>query len=69
MYVDQQEPNTTSWLAKAGSALWAIIMAFAIGIFVLFLALNMFLGCETWDETRWNQYNSCVTPAQFFLLD
>lgn len=69
MYANQHEPTTTGWLAKAGNALLAIISAFIFGIFVLFLGLNVFLGCETWDKTQWNQYNSCVTPAQFFLLD
>jgi uncharacterized membrane protein (DUF2068 family) len=69
MYAHQQEPNTTGWLAKAGNTLLAITMAFVFGIFALFLVLNVFLGCETWDKTQWNQYNSCVTPAQFLLLE
>ena len=37
-----------------------------IAFFMAFLLLNMLLGCETWDETLWTQYNSCVTPSMLF---
>lgn len=31
---------------------------------VVFTFLNLLLGCQTWDESQWTEYNSCITFAQ-----
>ena len=41
--------------ATIGMALFAFLMAFVL--------INFMLGCETWDETYWTEYNSCLTPS------
>jgi hypothetical protein len=46
--------------ATIGMTLFAFLM-----VFVLF---NFMLGCETWDETYWTEYNSCITPSQLIGL-
>jgi len=42
--------------AAIGIAAFSLMMAFTI--------INFMLGCETWDETYWTEYNSCITPSQ-----
>ena len=37
-----------------------------MGFFMAFLALNLLLGCETWDQSLWTERNSCVTPAMIW---
>jgi hypothetical protein len=39
--------------ATIGMTLFAFLMVFVL--------LNFMLGCETWDEARWTETNSCVT--------
>lgn len=29
---------------------------------LLWIGLNILLGCETWDQTRWTETNSCLMP-------
>lgn len=45
----------------AGTAI-AFISAFGIAL-ILF---NLVLGCETWDESQWTEYNSCITPMHIW---
>ena len=28
------------------------------------VGINFLLGCETWDQSYWTEYNSCITPTQ-----
>jgi len=38
-----------------------VLVAFCL-MFV-FAIINFMLGCETWDERYWTEYNSCLTPS------
>jgi hypothetical protein len=46
--------------ATIGMTLFGFLMAFVL--------INFMLGCETWDETYWTEYNSCITPSQLIGL-
>ena len=30
------------------------------------IIFNLILGCETWDESRWTETNSCITPMHIW---
>tara|TARA_B100001063_G_C16564568_1_gene452741 strand:- start:385 stop:600 length:216 start_codon:yes stop_codon:yes gene_type:complete len=47
---------------NAGAAIALTIIGFGMA----FTLLNMMLGCETWDQSLWTEYNSCVTPSMLF---
>ena len=34
------------------------------GLMFGFIGINFLLGCETWDQSYWTEYNSCITPTQ-----
>jgi hypothetical protein len=37
------------------------LVAYAIGAYLLlWIGMNMLLGCETWDQTRWTETKSCI---------
>lgn len=36
------------------------------GLFLAFLLINLFLGCESWDKELWNDEHSCLTPSQIY---
>jgi len=42
----------------------ALVVTAGVGVFLAFLIINLLLGCETWDESLWTEYNSCLTPQQ-----
>jgi uncharacterized membrane protein (DUF2068 family) len=44
------------------------VLFIAFILLIEFALINFMLGCNTWDETLWTEYNSCVTPAQLFGL-
>ena len=46
--------------ATIGMALFAFLMVFVL--------LNFMLGCETWDQTYWTDYNSCITPLHMINI-
>ena len=46
--------------------LFAAIGTVLIGFLMAFILVNMVLGCETWDQELWTEYNSCITPAMMF---
>ena len=46
---------------KVLSALWATALVVAFGFLMAFVLINFMLGCETWDESLWTEYNSCIT--------
>ncbi len=46
--------------------LFAAIGTVLIGFLMAFILVNMVLGCETWDQELWTEYNSCITPTMMF---
>ena len=42
-------------------ALGATALVVAFGFLMAFVLINFMLGCETWDESLWTEYNSCIT--------
>ena len=49
---------------KLMDALLATVGIIFIGLVFGFVGINFLLGCETWDQSYWTEYNSCVTPTQ-----
>ena len=43
------------------------LLSFGAACFVVFLFINLVLGCESWDKDLWTENNSCVTVGM--LLD
>ena len=41
-------------------------LAVAVGFGIAFIAINFMLGCESWDERYWTEYNSCLTLPQLW---
>ena len=66
MHLEQYK--TTFW-QKALQAIGATLAMTVLALFFMFALFNFMLGCETWDETYWTERNSCITPAQFLMLD
>jgi len=46
---------------KVLSTLGATALVVAFGFLLAFVLINFMLGCETWDESLWTEYNSCIT--------
>ena len=46
---------------KVLSTLGATALVVAFGFLMAFVLINFMLGCETWDESLWTEYNSCIT--------
>lgn len=46
---------------KVLSALGATALVVAFSFLLAFVLINFMLGCETWDESLWTEYNSCIT--------
>jgi hypothetical protein len=38
---------------------------FGFTLMMLFTILNFMLGCESWDQSYWTEYNSCIYPSEF----
>ena len=49
---------------KLMDALLATVGIIFIGLLFGFVGINFLLGCETWDQSYWTEYNSCITPTQ-----
>ena len=49
---------------KLRDALLATVGIIFIGLVFGFVGINFLLGCETWDQSYWTEYNSCITPTQ-----
>jgi hypothetical protein len=49
---------------KLRDALLATVGIIFIGLMFGFVGINFLLGCETWDQSYWTEYNSCITPTQ-----
>ena len=39
----------------------ALVVTAGVGFLLAFIIINLLLGCETWDESLWTEYNSCLT--------
>ena len=39
----------------------ALVVTAGVGVLLAFVFINLLLGCETWDESLWTEYNSCLT--------
>ena len=39
----------------------ALVFTTGVGFLLAFVIINLLLGCETWDESLWTEYNSCLT--------
>ena len=42
----------------------ATAMILVVSFSLSFIIMNLFLGCETWDEELWTAYNSCILPLE-----
>ncbi len=40
-----------------------------ISLFLMFVTLNLILGCVTWDSSLWTDQSSCITPLQMVGYD
>jgi high-affinity Fe2+/Pb2+ permease len=45
------------------------LVSLVIAWFIVFIGINMILGCETWDQELWTETNSCLTFSQALFLD
>ena len=39
-------------------------MILIVSLSLVFVIINLFLGCETWDRELWTAYNSCIMPME-----
>ena len=44
--------------------IFATLTFFGFIYLVVFCVINFMLGCQTWDQSLWTEYNSCMTFAQ-----
>ena len=42
------------------------VIAFVSAFGIALIIFNLVLGCETWDESKWTKYNSCITPMHIW---
>jgi hypothetical protein len=57
------------YLRLAGKATGITFGMLFISLFFTFIILNLILGCETWDESLWTEYNSCIKPLQMLGIN
>lgn len=43
-------------------------MILIVSLSLVFVIINLFLGCETWDRELWTAYNSCIMPMEMIGL-
>ena len=53
---------------KLMDALLATVGIIFIGLMFGFVGINFLLGCETWDQSYWTEYNSCIIPTEFIKM-
>jgi hypothetical protein len=51
-------------LSRSVEIIGGLLLAVAVGFLIAFIAINLILGCETWDESLWTETNSCLTLTQ-----
>lgn len=42
-----------------------VVMLLAVAL-IDFIIINWLLGCNTWDDSQWTEYNSCFNPFDLF---
>jgi len=42
-------------------------MILIVSLSLVFVIINLFLGCETWDRELWTAYNSCIMPMEMLF--
>jgi len=45
------------------------LMSLVFAWFIVFIGINLILGCETWDQELWTETNSCLTFSQALFLN
>jgi uncharacterized membrane protein (DUF2068 family) len=42
---------------------WILLLTLSVGcgFLIAFATINLMLGCETWNERLWTEYNSCLS--------
>jgi len=45
------------------------LMSLVVAWFIVFLFVNMILGCESWNKDLWTENNSCLTLSQALFID
>lgn len=53
-------------LSKTLQYIGASLLIVAVGFLFAFALINFMLGCESWDEQYWTEYNSCLTLTQIW---
>lgn len=49
---------------RAESAMVTVLGALVFGLVFTFILVNATMGCETWDQSKWTEQNSCITPSE-----
>jgi len=49
-----------------GRIFTAIIIMLMFVMLIDFIIINLLLGCNTWDKSLWDEYNSCFNPLDLF---
>ena len=44
------------------------ILMFFVSFLFTFILINLILGCDTWDQELWTEYNSCILPSQIMHI-
>jgi len=42
--------------------IWTLLAVAFFSFFIVWLGINLILGCETWDKEMWTEQNSCYAP-------
>ena len=45
-----------------------IILMFFVSFLFTFILINLILGCDTWDQELWTEYNLCILPSQIMHI-
>ena len=53
--------QVTAGKRKVFEWILALVVTAGVGVLLAFVIINLLLGCETWDESLWTEYNSCLT--------
>ena len=53
-------------MSRTLNIIGGLLLAVVVGFLIAFTAINFMLGCESWDERYWTEYNSCLTLPQLW---
>ncbi len=54
--------------ALIGGGIFMIIFHYLLMPIFTFILINLILGCDTWDQELWTEYNSCILPSQIMHI-